>query len=144
MKLDKLIKSTVIRKKRIGRGHGSGKVKTGGRGQKGQKARGTIKANFEGGQLPLTKRLPFKRGKDRNRSLKNKEMVINLAQLSDLPKDTVVDAEFLVSKKLINADEKNLRIKLLGTGEVKVALTIKLKTSKSAKEKIEKAGGTVL
>lgn len=143
MKLNSLTKSTKIRKKRMGRGHGSGKVKTGGRGQKGQKARGTIKATFEGGQLPLTKRLPFVRGKERNHSLKKQQIVINLKQLASLPKDTVVDVELLVTEKLIKPEEKKLKIKILGEGDVKVPLTVKLPVSKSAGLKVEKAGGKV-
>lgn len=141
--MDKLKKSVDTKNKRVGRGHGSGKVKTGGRGQKGQKARGTIKANFEGGQLPLTKRLPFIRGKDRNPSLKIKNIVINLKQLNNFSAGSTVDVESLITNKIIKEENKNTPIKILGDGELKLSLIFKLPCSKSAQVKIEKAGGRV-
>lgn len=143
MNLSELIKTTDKRKKRLGRGHGSGRVKTSGRGQKGQKARGKIPAFFEGGQLPLTKKLPFVRGKLRNQSLKKSILVVNLGQLNSLKENTVVDRDLLIKEKIVKTKEKKIKVKILGSGELSVALTIKLPVSKTALAKIEKAGGKV-
>ena len=81
MKLESLPKITQKRRKRLGRGFGSGKGKTAGRGTKGQKAREKVKFGFEGGQLPLTKRLPLRRGKGRNKPLKPAPLIVNLKYL---------------------------------------------------------------
>ena len=87
MKLDQLPKITTKKKKRLGRGYGSGKGgHTVGRGAKGQKARGKVKLGFEGGQLPLIKRLPLKRGKGKFKSFKKKPLVVNVRFLNLLPK----------------------------------------------------------
>lgn len=130
----------------MGRGHGSGKVKTGGRGTKGQKARGTIHIGFEGGQLPLTKRLPFLRGKGRNSSSAMRRhakiSLIKLSQLTVFPKGESVTIENLKKYHLIDA--KCTHVKLLRTGEILVPLQIKIPCSKSARRAIEKAGGTVI
>ncbi|HVZ58224.1 MAG TPA: 50S ribosomal protein L15 [Patescibacteria group bacterium] len=131
-------------KRRLGQGHGSGRVKTAGRGTKGQKARYDIPLDFEGGALPLIKRLPFLRGKDRNKSLQAKPVVITLQQLNQLPKDTEVTLESLAQHKLISLTEGQLHgVKVLGDGNLSVALTVKVATSKNAEEKIVKAGGKV-
>ena len=82
MNLSTLPKITESSKKRLGRGYGSGKAKTSGRGTKGQRSKEKIKFGFEGGQLPLIKRLPMRRGKDRFKSLKNKPLVINIKYLN--------------------------------------------------------------
>jgi len=128
-------------KKRIGRGHGSGKVKTSGRGQKGQKARRNIPSGFEGGQSPLIKRLPFLRGKSRNQSRKPKVFPVAVGKLNTLPKGTIVSLETLKKYRIISKDISS--VKLLGGGELTVALTVKVPCSSSAKEVIIKAGGTV-
>ena len=73
MELNKLAKTTVKTKKRLGQGHGSGRVKTSGRGTKGQKARGKIPLRFEGGALPLIKRMPFHRGKGKNKGFSHND-----------------------------------------------------------------------
>ncbi len=128
-------------KKRLGRGHGSGKVKTSGRGTKGQKARGTMPPGFEGGQSPLFKRLPYLRGKGRNQSGKPKAFPLSVTRLNAIPKGTVVTLETLGKYRMI--DERVSRVKLLGGGAVLHALTVKLPCSASAKEAIVKAGGSV-
>jgi large subunit ribosomal protein L15 len=134
------IGSTKTRK-RIGRGAGSGLGKTSGKGHKGQKARsgGSIKAGFEGGQMPLQRRLP-KRG---FRPLeKTVYAVINLRELELFDAGSVIDLDDYGLAGLVN----DLRdgIKILGDGELTKPLTVKAhKFSKSAQEKIEKAGGTV-
>lgn len=134
-----LPKIVTRRKKRLGRGHGSGKVKTAGRGTKGQKARGTMPAGFEGGQSPLVRRLPYLRGKGRNQSKKHKAFPIPLTKLNALPKGTVVTLETLRKYDMI--DEDVSRVKVLGKGSLTVALTVKLPCSKSAQEAIVLAGG---
>lgn len=145
MNLSNLVKVTHKSQKRKGQGHGSGKVKTSGRGQKGQKARGKIPfTKYSGGSLAFVKRLPFLRGKDKNYSFKNKPIVVDVADLNKLPKGATVDLASLVAHKVVNEKEaKRDGIKVLGSGELTVALTVKLPVSKSAQEKIEKAGGKV-
>ncbi len=128
-------------KKRIGRGHGSGKVKTSGRGQKGQKARRNIPSGFEGGQSPLIKRLPYLRGKGRNQSRKPKAFPVAVGKLNILPKGTIVTLETLKKYRMIG--EYVSVVKFLGGGELTVALTVTLPCSASAKEVIIKAGGSV-
>ena len=134
-------------KKRLGRGIGSSKGKTAGRGHKGQKSRsGVAIKSFEGGQMPLYRRLP-KRG---FKSLANKKniAIINLSKIQDI----VVKHKTLINNKinLVNLQKskfiskKYSKLKLLGEGELKHKLDIEVNSiSKSAKEKIEKIGGTV-
>ncbi|KIH77126.1 LSU ribosomal protein L15P [Geoalkalibacter ferrihydriticus] len=126
-------------RKRIGRGHGSGTGKTSGKGHKGQNARsgGGVKAGFEGGQMPLQRRLP-KRGFT---PLKKKVYsLVNLGQLDVFESGAVVDGEALILAGLIKRVGDG--IKVLGEGELSKSLTIKAhKFSKSALVKIEGAGG---
>jgi large subunit ribosomal protein L15 len=128
-------------RKRIGRGTGSGHGKTATKGHKGQKARsgGSIKAGFEGGQMPMHRRLP-KRGFT---PLTRKEFaVVNLCQLEAFEAGSVVDAEALIKGGMISAVKDG--IKVLATGDITRALTVKAhKFSASAKEKITAAGGTI-
>lgn len=95
---------------------------------------------FEGGQSPLVKRLPYLRGKGRNGSQKPKAFPIAIEKLNGLPKGTVVTLETLRKYHMIDAGVS--RVKLLGAGEVTVALTVKVPCSASAREAITKAGGT--
>ncbi len=141
MKLNNLAKTTTRSQKRLGQGHGSGRVKTGGRGTKGQNSRGRVPLSFEGGALPLIKRLPFLRGKGRNESFLAKKVVVNLSDLNNLAKNTIIDEDFLIGKNF--SKSRNLRIKILGQGDIKVPLVIKVGISKSAALKVEKAGGRV-
>jgi large subunit ribosomal protein L15 len=144
MNLTDLQKITTRGKKRVGQGHGSGRGKTSGRGMKGQKARNSVPLDFEGGALPLIKRLPFLRGKGRNKSIKPTPFVLNVERLNVLPKGSVVDVEALAKHNLVNLeDAKQKGVKILGNGELQVSLTVKVPTSKSASEKIEKAGGSI-
>jgi large subunit ribosomal protein L15 len=126
-------------RKRIGRGQGSGLGKTAGKGHKGQKARagGSVKAGFEGGQMPMHRRLP-KRG---FRSLDKKVYsLVNLGDLEVFAAGTVVDFEALGKAGLVKKLQDG--IKILGDGELSKALTVKAhKFSKSAIAKIEAAGG---
>lgn len=126
-------------RKRLGRGHGSGTGKTAGKGHKGQKARsgGSVKAGFEGGQMPLQRRLP-KRGFT---SLNKKVYaLVNLRDLDVFEAGTVVDVAAFGKAGLVV--EVHDGIKVLGDGEITKALTVQAhKFSKSAQEKIEAAGG---
>ncbi len=128
-------------RKRIGRGPGSGAGKTSGRGHKGQNARsgGGVKPGFEGGQMPLQRRLP-KRGFT---PLNSKEYaLVNLRDLAQFEPDSVVDVEALSKSGLVGQVKDG--VKILGDGELGHALTVKAhKFSKSAVAKIEAAGGKV-
>lgn len=145
MKLEKLTKVTQVNKKRLGQGHGSGRGKTAGRGTKGQKARGKIALTFEGAALPLIKRMPFRRGKGRNKVFKNGPVVVNVRALNLLKKGSVVNLDTLVKNNIVDeSDAKKYGIKILGDGKVEVSLTVSLPLSKGAKTKIEKAGGKII
>ena len=125
---------------RRGRGHGSGNGKTAGKGHKGQKARsGAPRPGFEGGQMPLYRRLP-KRG---FKCINSKTIVgINVSALEVFDNDAVVSVETLLEKGIV----KNPRdgVKILGNGELTKKLTVKVNAvSETAKAKIEAAGGTV-
>lgn len=122
---------------RVGRGTSSGNGKTAGRGQKGQKARGKVRLGFEGGQMPLFRRMP-KRG---FQNINRKEYaVVNLKTLDAFEDGTEVTPTLLVEKKIIK-DEKD-GIKVLGDGQLTKKLTVKAnKFSAAAKEAIEAAGG---
>ena len=133
-------------KKRLGRGIGSGKGKTSGRGVKGQKSRsGVAIKSFEGGQMPLYRRLP-KRGF--NTISKNEIAILNLEKIQSLidkknikPSD-MLNSKLLIRLKLINKNSKKLKI--LGTGEIKEKINIEADlVSKSALKKIEKIGGSI-
>ncbi len=127
--------------KRKGRGHGSGQGKTAGKGHKGQNARsgGGVKPGFEGGQMPLARRIP-KRGF--NNIFGTKYAVINVSDLDKFVDGTVVDTEMLVAAGLIRKTFDG--IKVLGNGDITKKLTVKVAAfSQTAKEKIEKAGGKV-
>ncbi len=134
------VKIVTKSKKRKGQGHGSGKVKTGGRGYKGQNARNPLSirhSHYEGGQRPLTKRLPYLRGKG-NAKVSTKAYLISLTALSNFPAGTIIDEEFLVKSKIIS---RKTPVKILSNGELSVALTVRISATKSAVEAIVKAGG---
>lgn len=144
MKLESLPKTTENRLKRVGRGHGSGRGKTAGRGTKGQKARGNIKLFFEGGALALVKRMPFLRGRGRNKSIKTRPFIVTLNKLDKLPSGSNVDIDILVKNGFVPQKAKWVGVKILGDGKIKTALKVTVPVSNSAKLKIEKAGGSVL
>ena len=127
--------------KRLGRGIGSGLGKTSGKGHKGQWARsgGGVKPGFEGGQMPMTRRLP-KRGFTNN--FTKEYSCVNVGVLNQFKKGDVIDAELLKSKGILSKIEE-WGLKILGDGELKVALTVKAAVfTKGALDKIKKAGGT--
>jgi len=141
------LKSKVKRKKiRLGRGIGSGKGKTSGRGHKGQKARsGVAIKSFEGGQMPLYRRLP-KRGF--NPIKKNNIAIINLQQLQEFISKGKLNTKILINlnelKKNKILKNKINKIKLLGNGDIKDKINLEVDfISKSAKEKIEKNGSSI-
>jgi large subunit ribosomal protein L15 len=128
-------------RKRVGRGVGSGSGKTAGRGTKGHNSRsgGGVRPGFEGGQMPIHRRLP-KRGF--TNIFKKKISVINIRDLSIFESGSTVDEAELLRTGLVNGPRDG--IKLLGQGEIKIPLTIKVNgVSKSAREKIIAAGGNV-
>ena len=129
------------KRKRIGRGPGSGLGKTAGKGHKGQKARsgGGIRVGFEGGQMPLYRKLP-RRGFN-NFNFRTSYQTVNVGQLEKVEGDTI-DRESLVKAGLIRTNGDG--VKLLGNGELSKAYTVKVdKISASARSKIEAAGGTI-
>jgi len=129
---------------RVGRGHGSGHVKTSGRGQKGQKARtgSHIPAYFEGGQNRFSQRMPYVDGF--KNPFRKEYAVINLTQLSTFAAGSEVSAETLAAKGLVRGAEAKRMVKILAEGEVDRALTVRVhKVSESARSKSEAAGGTV-
>ena len=148
MQLNKLYSKAKKSKKRLGRGIGSGKGKTSGRGHKGQKSRsGVAIKSFEGGQMPLYRRLP-KRG---FKSIVNNKniAIINLSRIQEIlvnEKNTFnskINLANLQKTKFIN--KKYKRLKLLGSGDLKKKFDIELNSiSKSAREKVEKLGGKVI
>jgi len=144
MKLSSLTKITAKRQKRVGLGKGSGRGKKAGRGGRGQNSRNSMPLSFEGGALPLIKRLPFMRGKGKNKSFKNQPITVNVKFLNLLKKGTVVDIKSLIESKIVNPEyAKKYGVKILGDGKLAVSLVVKLPVSKGALKKIEQAGGTV-
>jgi large subunit ribosomal protein L15 len=143
MKLNELSPPDGSRKsrKRVGRGVGSGHGTTAGRGTKGQNSRsgGGVRPGFEGGQMPLHRRLP-KRGF--TNIFKKKIAVINIRDLVRFEGDSIVDEAALVRIGLVKGRRDG--IKLLGKGEIKIPLTVKVNgVSKNAREKILAAGGNI-
>jgi large subunit ribosomal protein L15 len=145
MQLNNLIKNNK-KKTRVGRGIGSGKGKTSSRGHKGQKSRsGVAIKSFEGGQMPLYRRLPKRGFKSLN---KNSTAILNLSKIQNILDKSAndikdnFDLKTLKKKKLIN--KKYLKLKILGSGEIKKNIEISANyVSKQALSKIEKAGGKI-
>ena len=133
--------------KRLGRGHGSGRGKTAGRGTKGQKARtgGHVNRSFNGGQTRLSKRLPFVRGLGNGYpALRDVYTIINVGDLEVFEAGTQVHPEVLVTSGLVTPTEGRGLIKILGNGEIDRPLTVHAhKFSESARAKIEASGGTI-
>ncbi len=131
----------VKARKRVGRGIGSGTGKTSGKGHKGQNARsgGGVRPGFEGGQMPLFRRLP-KRGF--TNIFGKQYAIINVSDLNNFEEGTVVTPEFLIENNFVKKSTAIDGVRVLGDGELNVALTVKAQHfSKSAKEKIEACGG---
>ena len=131
-------------KRRLGRGHGSGRMKTAGRGTKGHKARtgGNNPPYFEGGQLRFARRLPFIKGF--NNIFKDEYTVVNIGQIQVFEPASQVNAALLVEQRIIKASAAKGYLKILGDGELDRALHVRAhKFSASARAKIEAAGGSV-
>ena len=145
MQLNKLIKNNK-RKIRVGRGIGSGKGKTSSRGHKGQKSRSGVSIkSFEGGQMPLYRRLPkrgFKSVKENKIAALNLSSIQRMFDKSQNKLQNSIDLKILKEKKLIN--KKYIKLKILGSGEIKKNIEIIANfASKNALEKIQKAGGKI-
>ena len=145
MQLNKLIKNNK-RKIRVGRGIGSGKGKTSSRGHKGQKSRSGVSIkSFEGGQMPLYRRLPkrgFKSVKENKIAALNLSSIQRMFDKSQNKLQNSIDLKILKEKKLIN--KKYLKLKILGSGEIKKNIEIIANfASKNALEKIQKVGGKI-
>ena len=130
------------KRKRVGRGDGSGHGGTAGKGDKGQNARSgsSVRPNFEGGQMPLSRRLPKRGFKNPMRRV---IATVNIADLKRFPEGSVVDRESLLSVGLVK--RKADGVKILGKGEIGFPLSLKVDmVSRGAREKIEAAGGTIV
>ncbi len=141
--LDSLVPHEGARKKkkRIGRGQGSGQGKTAGKGSKGQKSRSgaSIPAGFQGGQMPIYRQLPKRGFKN---PFRKSYGVLNVSTLGSIEHDGVIDLELLQQRGLVRKRERC--VKILGDGEINRAVRVKVHAvSKSAREKIEKAGGSI-
>ena len=127
-------------RKRLGRGPGSGLGKTSGKGHKGQRARsgGGNARGFEGGQMPIQRRLPKRGFKN---PFRTEYVAVNVAKLDVFAEGSVVDVQALVNEGIVKSAKDN--VKILGNGDLKKKLTVRSQAaSKTALEKIEKAGGT--
>jgi len=148
MNLAGLPKTTARRKKRVGRGYGSGRGgHASGRGTKGQKARGKIGLFFQGTKFKksLLKRLPLVRGKGKFKVQKAGPVAVNLKYLNLFEKGEEVDVASLKTKGILPKTlPEETAVKILGEGEIKVALKVALPVSQGARGKIEKAGGEVI
>lgn len=146
MKLNDLYPSEGSRKKktRVGRGISAGKGKTAGKGTKGQNSRSGVGGNLyrQGGNLPLYRRLPFKRGEGFTPINRVEFNEVNISQLAKFEAKTEVTPELLAAANMLH--KNNNPVVILGRGDITVPLTVKVhRVSKSAQEKIQAAGGTI-
>lgn len=129
-------------RKRVGRGSGSGSGTTAGRGTKGQNARsgGRVRPGFEGGQNPIYQRMPYKRGF--TNPFRTEYEIVNLSKIVEFELESPITPESLFQRGIIRSEDA--LVKILGEGEIDTAYTIRAhKFSKSARAKLEAAGGTV-
>jgi len=140
--LSNLPKTTSRKKKRVGRGLGSGRGSKSGRGTtRHQKAREDIPLHFEGGQARIVKKYPLLRGKGRNKSFKKKMQIISLSQLNSFHDGETVEKKSLLKKKIIESD--NLLLKILANGKLERKLIVKIPISSGARKKVEDLGGKI-
>lgn len=147
MKLHELPKITKGKKKRVGRGYGSGKGgHTAGRGSKGLKARNKVPLLFTGTKMrkSFVRRIPFLRGKGKFSPQSPKPEVINVEELNQLRKGSVVTLERLIEAGLVSKKAEKNGVKILGRGKLEKEIKVEVPVSKGAKQKIEKAGGEVI
>ena len=132
------------RKKRLGRGLGSGKGAKSGRGTtRHQKARESIPLHFEGGQARMVKKFPLLRGKGKNKSIKPVTVILKVAALNIFKNNQEVDKKSLIKTGIIEMKKKNQAVKILSGGKLEKKLTVKVPVSNSAKAEIEKLGGKI-
>lgn len=142
--LSNLSKLVTRRKKRVGRGLGSGKGAKSGRGTtRHQKARESIPLSFEGGQGRIVKRFPLLRGKGKNKSPKKRLFLITLSDLNKFSEGETVDVNALIKKMIVPKETKKNEVKILANGKIKKKLIIRLPISKKAQQEIEKLGGKI-
>jgi len=146
MNLSNLPKSVKTGKKRLGRGYGSGVGgHTVGRGQKGQKTRGTMPLWFEGGQLPIIRRTPFIKGKHRFQVINLQPITVNFDILTKYFEDkAVIDTASLIKTLKISDKEAKRGFKIIQTGKLEKALEVNVPATAGAIKAIEKAGGKYL
>lgn len=143
--LHTLTKIVDNRKKRLGRGLGSGAGAKSGRGTtRHQSARTTIPLHFEGGQNRAVKKYPLLRGKGKNKSVKPNAVTLNLNHLSLFEPNAIVTIEALIEKQVIDVTTAKRGVKIVASGAITVPLQVALSVSRAAKEHIEKAGGSVV
>ena len=147
MKLENLPKVKSKSAKRIGRGQGSGKGKTSKRGTKGQKARSKVSIfhpHYEGGQRPLFKRLPYRRGKG-NAKISTKPLIVKLSAINLIPKGETVNLNSLIKYKIVNKDDaEKYGVKILGDGNLTTSYNFEVKTSQKVAAAIKKMGGKII
>ncbi len=144
MQLNELNKHIQKSRKRLGRGIGSGRGKTSGRGMKGQKARGKIPAAFVGGSLPLYKKLPYRRGWG-NRQVSSKHVLIKTSQLSNFKNNAVISTQTLIESGLVTSSEASKKgVKITADTALANSLKVEVSVTKKAQEFIETAGGVVM
>ncbi len=132
------------RAKRVGRGYGSGKGRTSKRGTtRHQKARRNIPLWFEGGQARQVKKYPLLRGKGKNKTVKRATFAVAVAKLEKLSNNDKVTTARLVEAGIIKSKDARIEVKIVGGGKLTKKLTVNLPVTQSAREAIEKAGGTV-
>ncbi|OGK17932.1 50S ribosomal protein L15 [Candidatus Roizmanbacteria bacterium RIFCSPLOWO2_12_FULL_40_12] len=142
--LSQLPKMVNRKKKRVGRGSGSGRGAKSGRGTtRHQKARSNIPLHFEGGQAKMVKKYPLLRGKGKNKSVKREEQSISLTSLNKLKVNEVVDLANLLKYGIIDTQRKTTRVRIVATGTLDKKLIVRLPVSKKAGKLIEKVGGKI-
>ncbi len=142
--LTELTKITEKRKKRLGRGLGSGAGAKSGRGTtRHQTARTKMPLHFEGGQNRMVKRFPLLRGKGRNKPVGEKPVLLTLTHLNIFEKGATVDMNALIEKGIIESADTKRGVKVVANGSIDTAITVSLPVSQSARVQIEKAGGKV-
>ena len=143
--LSKLPKIVTKKKKRLGRGLGSGKGSKSGRGTtRHQKARESIPLHFEGGQARMVKKFPLLRGKGRNKSYGQKPLLLTLNHLNKFEDDTAVSIKALIKKNIIHGLTEKREVKVLNQGKLKKKLIVQLPVSSAVKKAIENLGGKVI
>lgn len=143
--LSQLPKIVDNRKKRLGRGVGSGAGAKSGRGTtRHQTARTSMPLHFEGGQNKITKKYPLLRGKGRNKSIQLLPYILNVSALNRFKKNTLVNVDTLLKDGIVTKNVYDRGVKVLGRGKLEVALQVDLPVSENAKQKIEKAGGKIV